>query len=258
MNKRLNPLLIVVVVVIVIIAFLVWRNSSKPSPEAGTESPREVITERAAPVTSPAPESAPEPIPADEPTAAVPETTAPVAVESASPVVVPSRENVIIFRGDRFPVKSDLVLARVNFVDITLKNVQPVSETAPSEITVSAVEFKKNLERAIDREVILDTARRSNIQLDDEQRRLVEKSRLSAGAKGFSLPDNERPVHEAKSNFESLDLMSTLLSDGIAKASGGPAKDSVSDEEYQKYLRGMLDDLRKRNSIKVNAVIEAD
>jgi len=257
MNKRTN-LLLIAVVVVVIIGVLAWRNSTKPPLESTTETTPAVIAERTVSEAASKPAEAEiEPVMEEEPAAINPEANESVDAESSPGSAEPSSANIIIFRGANFPVKSDVVLARVNDADITLKNLQPVSSVLPSEITVSAADFEKNLQLAIDREIILDTARRGNIQLDDEQRRLVEKSRLSAAAKGFSMPDNERPAYEAASNFESLDLMSNLLGDVLAKASGGPAKDVVSEEDYQKYMRGMLDDLRKQNSVKVFAVVEA-
>jgi len=185
----------------------------------------------------------------------VTEVEEPAPIEPAPTDSAPGR---IVFRGEQFAVKPDTVLAEVNNVKITLKDVMPINKASTSEHVVNAAEFQEQLNRAIDREVVFQTVRRRNIQLDEPQRRQVEKARLSAAAKGFSLPDNERQAHEDQSNFASLDLMGTLLSDALAKSAGGPAKDETPEEEYQKYLRGMLDNLKAGSHITENVVIEAE
>jgi len=257
--KNSTKQLLILVVCIAIVGYLVWRKTSTKQSEQAPETTPPSLSEQNAPVASITPV---DPVtPAIVAASPVAEETAVVEPEAVAPdakpaVVEAANANAIVFRGESFPVKPAVVLATVNNVEISLKDLIPIIPTSPEERTMSAADFKKQLQRAIDREVIFETARRQNFQLDEEQRRVVEKARLSAGAKGFSLPDTERPGYEAKSNFESLELLGTLMGEGLAKASGGPAKDAVSEEEYQKYIRGMLDELKKQNNVSVNAVVE--
>ena len=186
---------------------------------------------------------------------------APVVIEQTAVAVVEEKPaepmpSQIVFKGEKFDVKQELVLATVNNIEIKLKDLVPIAANDTSDQTVSAVEFSTRLQRAIDRELVFEAARTRNIMLDDEQKKLVEKSRLSAGAKGFGLPDDKRPAYEAESNFTSLELMGNLLSDGLAKASGGPAKDTTPEADYHKFVRAMLDDMRQKANVVDHVVVE--
>jgi hypothetical protein len=262
MNKR-TLAVVIAVLVIVVIAILVKNRSAGPASAPvsaietaepvtpGTLSQQEPVK---APEISPAPD-------VTEPDTA--ETSAPPAqAATASPPIEPTRrqpttaDTPLVLKGPSFSVRSDLVLARVNNMKITLKNLVPIHQSEVVEETMAATNFQALLQRAIDREVIMHTARMRNVQLDEDQRRIVEKARLSAGAKGFSLPDEERPAYEARSNFESVDLLATLFAEGIAKQSGAPEKDEVPEEEYQNFMRSMLDDLGQKAGVRLMVTVE--
>jgi hypothetical protein len=257
MNKRILLLLVALVVVV----FVVYKLR-KPEPETAFKSTPSIQApaETSATETSVAPDEDTETKPVTEAvTALAPETQAesePEIAVAPEPVKVEATVAHIKFSGDSFSVKSDQVLAVVAGTEITLKSLMPIAETTATEREVSAAEFDQLLQKAIDREVVMQTARRGNIMLNEEQRRVVEKARLRAGAAGFSLPEAERPEFEAKSNFESFDLMSSLYIESMAKAAGVPAKDLGTEEEYQKNIRKFLDELREKSDVTVNAVVE--
>jgi hypothetical protein len=159
------------------------------------------------------------------------------------PAISAEEEGKIVLTGDKFDVKSDMILAKVAGKDIQLKDLLPTAEGTP-ERTLTAEEFEALYQQAINREVVFQSARVRRMELDEEQRRLVEKSRLRAAREGMALPDAERPEYEARSNFDSYVLMATLLERNLVKALGGPPAE-VTPQVIEKYYEEHKGDFKE-------------
>lgn len=240
MNKRV--LIVLAALAAVVLVLLLIRQAPPAPAEPAPVVTAEPMVEPAAPAAAPEPatEPTPEPVEAEVAVAPAPEAT-PVPESSPADAAAARSGNRMVFRGESFAVPSGAVLAQVHNTTITLKDLVPIAPGAVTEQTLSAADFQRLLAEAIDREVVFHTARARSVDLNEEQRRQVEKARLRAAAEGFSLPDDQRQAHEDRSNFASRALLGDLLLDRLVEQEGGPARGSVTEEAYQAESRRRLE-----------------
>lgn len=177
----------------------------------------------AAPATGPGVAAAPRAAPADRP----PSSTAPRPLPRAD-----------AGGGQRAPAKvsAGQVVARVNGVALTGRDVVPFPP-GQSEQTVERSFYDALLERAVERELAAQAARKQGIDLSEGQREGLRRLRQSLedgarreepGARRVSAPrDAEFAVRQAEGQ---------LLLDALAASAGAPAA-LPSDADVERYYR---------------------
>ena len=148
-----------------------------------------------------------------------------------------SAANQSVAAGDRVAsdglhLRPEQVLATVNGHTITLRDVVPISGTN-QEIEIAPGDLKYFLARAVDRELILETAKAQGVELDDSQRMQLGEFRAEhAGAEpGLMQRFNAEPSDYdlSQRDAEAFMLQTSLL------ARAGVSPDVNADEVQQYY-----------------------
>lgn len=176
---------------------------------------------------------------------ATPTDTTPLHV---APLVVPTTSGVSASRtgsmrvtrtragtGD-VRIQAATVLATVNGTPLTLKDLLPLPEDQQNSARVlSAERYTFLLERAVDREIILQQARTQGLELSDGQRAQLEKLRLRAEVTHSGVFDTLQ--HDpANAEFEVRDAAALLLQATLAAAAGVPPRE-VTAAQVEAYYR---------------------
>ena len=219
-----TKLVTVAVVVLAVAAGLWWMSSVRKPGEPGSK-PATTQQEPEPLVPGGTKVEGPKPVGAVAKKAAL--KAPPVA---ANPVAAPS----LVLTGEVVKVRSDFILAGVNGVAITLKDLMPVSATAATERSMGADMFKFLLNRAIEREVAFQTAEANGVRLGEEQLQQLETIRARALEKD---PNSFTDVHDdftAKAEFDVRDFSGLMTQEALLAAAGGPPK-YVTPEMVQEY-----------------------
>ena len=166
--------------------------------------------------------------------------TRPETKPSLAEPTAPVRENVVPQSGGParavVRVKPDRVLATVNGVSITLKDLVPLpKDKAGTEQMLSAEMYEFLFQRAIDREVTFQAARAQGADLTENQ-----KQRLAAigGQSERRDPNVFDTLHASPENaeFEQRDLSGLALQSVLAEKAGVPAP-YVTSEQVEAYFQ---------------------
>lgn len=195
------------------------------------------VSRQQAPPTTPAPaESKPSSTRSAEPTGAA--ATAP----SAPPVAAsqPERQNIVPETGGPAQavvrIKPDRVLATVNGVAITLKDLIPLpKEKTGSEQMLSAEMYEFLFNRAVEREVTFQAAQAQSAELTDGQKQRLAELRAQNERKDPTVFDN---LHQSSENldFEQRDLAGVALQSVLAEKAGVPSP-YVTSEQVEAYFQ---------------------
>jgi hypothetical protein len=135
----------------------------------------------------------------------------------------------------RVPV--DQVLATVNGVALTLKDLQPVSSPGPaggSEQTLSPERYDFLLQRAIERELTVQAARASGVELSESQ-----KHQLARFQADRTQPEpgviRQLTRNTAQTEFELRDAAALMLQNSLLARQGVSAH--VTPERVEEYYR---------------------
>lgn len=242
MNKQ-RVVLIAAAVIIVIAAVWFLRRPSAPSAQA--PKPARVV-EPPAPV---APET-PAPVPA-------PAAPAPAAAATAPTVPAGPRLEMIVPKEGAEPiqvvrVRADQVLAMVNNIPITLKDLVPLTPgDTSSEQSMEADIYKARLDRAIEAELTFQAARSKNVSLNDEQQQRLQQIRDRHAADIQSYRDQGMmwtSVTAQQIGFEARMTSALLLQQNLVAQTAGVSPDQP---EYTEALRQLLDHLKASAKIEV-------
>jgi hypothetical protein len=128
------------------------------------------------------------------------------------------------------------VLAAVNGVEITLKDLMPLpAEKAGMEQTLSAERYGFLLDRAIEREVALQGARRQGIELSTQQRQQLEQLRARSDRTEPGVFDTVQQ-NPANTDFAVRDATGLLLQAALAEKAGVPSP-HVTPAQVQAYYQ---------------------
>ena len=152
----------------------------------------------------------------------------------------PARQNVVPEAGGPLEavvrIKSDRVLATVNGVAITLKDLVPLpKEKAGSEQMLSAEMYDFLFNRAVEREVTFQAARAQSAELNDGQKQRLAELRAESERKDPAVFDN---LHQSSENldFEQRDLAGVALQSVLAEKAGVPSP-YVTSEQVEAYFQ---------------------
>lgn len=167
------------------------------------------------------------------------------AVPQASPastvsVSSPARENIVPETGGPTQavvrIKPDRVLATVNGVAITLKDLIPLpKEKAGSEQMLSAEMYDFLFNRAVEREVTFQAAHAQNAELNDSQKQRLGELRAQSERRDPAVFDN---LHQSSENidFEQRDFAGLALQSVLAEKAGVPSP-YVTSEQVEAYFQ---------------------
>jgi hypothetical protein len=152
----------------------------------------------------------------------------------------PPRQNVVPETGGPAQavvrIKPDRVLATVNGVAITLKDLIPLpKEKAGSEQMLSAEMYDFLFNRAVEREVTFQAAQAQNAELNDSQKQRLAELRAQSERKDPAVFDN---LHQSSENldFEQRDLAGVALQSVLAEKAGVPSP-YVTSEQVEVYFQ---------------------
>ena len=138
-------------------------------------------------------------------------------------------------------VKAGVVLATVNGVAIELKDLVPVP---PGDVGVERIlssdRYTFLLDRAVDREITLQTARAQGIDLTESQREQLAGLRARSETSEASLFD-ELQHDPANTEFEARDALASLLQASLAEKAGVPPRDVTAERVEQYYQQYQAD-----------------
>jgi hypothetical protein len=219
MKKQQAFLIVVAALIVVVAAIVLFKPRPAPTP---APAPVAAGAERGEPPSTRA-ATTPEP----EPPSTQAATTLP-------PVVAHTQTLMNVRAGE--------VLATVNGTAITLKDLLAVDASktdAAQEMPLDMYEALLN--RAIDRELVFQTARSQGIELTEQQKQSLEQARAAAQAR-FADPVNLEMFKrtgglgtvEDQIAFELRDAESNLLTTTLAAKAGVPPA-QVSSKEVEEY-----------------------
>jgi len=134
-----------------------------------------------------------------------------------------------------FRLRPDQVLATVNGHEIKLADVIPVSTNGnPQSLDVSGVELKFLLKRAVDRELIFQTAKKQGLALNDsEQQQLASLNSM----RGLPEPGGIAKLNSsgAQRNLEMQDAQAFMLQTELMAAQG--ASPNVTEGQVTAYYQ---------------------
>jgi hypothetical protein len=152
----------------------------------------------------------------------------------------PPRQNVVPETGGPAQavvrIKPDRVLATVNGVAITLKDLIPLpKEKAGSEQMLSAEMYDFLFNRAVEREVTFQAAQAQNAELNDSQKQRLAELRAQSERNDPAVFDN---LHQSSENidFEQRDLAGLALQSVLAEKAGVPSP-YVTSEQVETYFQ---------------------
>jgi len=147
----------------------------------------------------------------------------------------PESPPVMALTGDVVRLNSNMTIASVNGVAITMKDLMPVNPGKYTENNMGREMFNALLNRAINRELAYQEARRKGVSLTDEQKANLEKIRQRALERDPASFTDVHDEFEAKAEFEVRDFAGLMLQESLLAASGGPPK-YVSQQMVDQYL----------------------
>lgn len=137
-------------------------------------------------------------------------------------------------------VRADQLLAIVNGVHITLKDLVPIVKGQNEvEQSMSEDEFRARLERAIERELTFQAARGQGIQLTEAQQQRLGQIRAEYQADLTNPSLQWSTVNEATIEFELRDTTALLLQTSLLSLVGAPSF-YVTEEQVQDYYQTHL------------------
>jgi hypothetical protein len=152
----------------------------------------------------------------------------------------PARENIVPETGGPAQqvvrIKPDRVLATVNGVSITLKDLIPLpKEKAGAEQMLSAEMYEFLFKRAVDREVTFQAARTQSVDLNDSQKQRLAQIRGDSERRDPAVFDN---LHQSPENtdFEQRDFTGVALQSVLAEKAG-VASPYVTSEQVEAYFQ---------------------
>lgn len=207
-------------------AFLRMRSASPQSPGELETSAGEAVAAPAPAHTSPV-ASAPIAVPA------LPPAPAPAAAKAAKAALqrVSGNGDAAMLR-----IKAGEVLATVNGAPIELKDLLPLpagKETADQAMPADRYAFL--LDRAVDREIALQTAQAQGLDLTESQREQLASLRARSERPAPNLFDDLQH-NPANADFEARDAAALLLQASLAEKAGVPARD-VNPAQVKQYYQ---------------------
>ena len=165
--------------------------------------------------------------------------TAPKPQASVAEPPPPQRENVVPQSGGPAEavvrIKPDRVLATVNGVSITLKDLVPLpKDKANTEQMLSAEMYDFLFNRAVQREVTFQAARAQGIELTDSQKERLAELRARSEAKPAGVFDTVGQNPE-NTEFEQRDFAGLALQAVLAEKAGVPSA-YVTSEQVEEYF----------------------
>jgi hypothetical protein len=177
---------------------------------------------------------APTQSPAINPAVTHPEPPAAVAQSSA-----PIRQNLVLQTGSPAQavvrVKPDRVLATVNGISITLKDLVPLpKDKANTEQMLSAEMYDFLFTRAIQRELTFQAARAQGVELSENQKQRLAELRARSEARPADVFDTVQQNPE-NTEFEQRDFAGLALLAVLAEKAGVPSP-YVTSEQVEEYF----------------------
>jgi hypothetical protein len=157
--------------------------------------------------------------------------------EAVTPLVPDGESASAEYKGPLVKLDSDMILASVNGVAITLKDLMPVNPRAKTERKMTPEMFNFLMDRAIVREVAMQAAKSKGLELSEEQKANLEKVRARALEKDPRVFSDAQDDYEAKAAFEVKDYTGLMLAESLLALSGGPPK-YVTPEMVERYYAG--------------------
>jgi hypothetical protein len=243
MNKK-TLVWIVAAGIIAVAAFWLLRRPSAPSARGPT--PAQVV----APPAPVAPET-PAPLPA-------PAAPAPTSAAAAATVPAAPRVDTIVAKEGAEPIQvvrvhADQVLATVNSIPITLKDLVPLPPGDPhAERSMESDIYNARLDRAIEAELTFQAARSRNITLNDQQQQQLQRIRDRHSADIQTYRDQGlmwTSVTAEQIDFETRVTSALLLQQNLVAQTAGV---SPHQPEYAEALRELLDHLRASANIAIS------
>jgi hypothetical protein len=111
-------------------------------------------------------------------------------------------------RAQAVPVAADRVVARVNGAAITGRDLVAFGNATPGSQSMSSEMYDALLERAIDRELVVQQARKQGITLDDVRKHQLDQVRAAQAAR---TPDDQGQIEWEARDAEGRLLLDTLL-----------------------------------------------
>ena len=244
MNRQRVVLIAAAVIIVIAAVWFLRRPSSAPSTQAS--KPARVV----APPARVAPET-PAPVPA-------PAAPAPAVAAAAPTVPAGPRLEMIVPKEGAEPirvvrVRADQVLAMVNNIPITLKDLVPLTPSdTSSEQSMEPDIYKARLDRAIEAELTFQAARSKNVSLNDGQEQRLQQIRDRHAADIQSSRDQGlmwTSVTAEQIDFEARMTSALLLQQNLVVQTAGVSPDQP---EYTEALRQLLDHLKASANITVS------
>jgi hypothetical protein len=139
---------------------------------------------------------------------------------SPAPEVPPTQT----LTGEVVRVEPATILASVNGVGITLRDLMPVSRQAPAGRSVQPEMLEFLLDRAIARELTFQAARQRGVGLTEAQQGQLEAIRGRAMERDPASFSDVHDDFEAKAEFEVRDFAGLMLQEQVLEAAGGPPR----------------------------------
>lgn len=165
------------------------------------------------------------------------------AAVSAAPAVVamPTVSAPAVASPKAVPVAGERVLARVNGMPITGRDLVAFGHATPASQSMSREMYDALLERAIDRELVVQEARKQGIKLDDVRAHQLEQVRAAQAAR--------TPGDEGQIEWEARDTEAHLLLDTMLEHAGISAIATQKDvDAYYDAHRGEFGDMPRANA----------
>jgi hypothetical protein len=170
----------------------------------------------------------------------------PAKLSSLKPAVptAPQLETVVPKSGGEpakvVRVRAEQVLATVNGVGISLRDLAAIDTQSGADQLLSPEMYEFLLNRAIDREVTLQTARAQGLELAAEQKAQLEQMR-AALAKQDSKVVRQLTTTAASIEFDVRDASGLMLQTALAAKAGLPSP-HVTPEKVEQYYQSHKDE----------------
>lgn len=225
--KKAGPVIIAVAVFAAAAFYFLAKRPARESAVSAPppdETPVEKILRES--------EKLPPPVESPSPLKAIVEVINPPEPVAPPPVQVMTTE---VFR-----INSNMILASVNGMPITLRDLMPVNPTRLTENNFSPEMYGSLLDRAINRELAMQEAKRRGVGLSDQQKADLEKIRQRALERDPNSFSDVHDDYDAKAEFEVRDFAGLMLQEALLAAAGGPPK-YVTPELVQQYYEAHKD-----------------
>lgn len=174
-------------------------------------------------------------------TVPAPHVVAPAAPAAPAVVAVPTVSAPVAATPKAVPVAGERVLARVNGTAITGRDLVAFGQATPGSQSMSREMYDALLERAIDRELVVQEARKQGIKLDDTRAHQLEQVRAAQAAR--------TPGDEGQIEWEARDAEAHLLLDTMLAQQGVSAIATQKDvDAYYEAHRGEFGDMPRSNA----------